>query len=275
MDADAGRILAFSSPNQLAAFAGAESPMGYSSGDGDPALLAQLNQPRRMACDSKGNVYVTQSGEIRDIDPQGTIQEEVGAVEINGTASSLNNPTGIAIDPEGRLVFSEASLNVVIRVDLNTFTTTVIAGTAGSAGFGGDGSAATSALLNSPGDLAFDSKGNLYIADRANGAIRQVSPTGVIQTIAGAYYGFSYSNISGSPAISVSLSTIEGMTIDAQDQIYITEASRLSVIKTDGNIYVWRISEPKQRRSGQLCQRAHVWLRRPDYGFQGAGVHLR
>ena len=149
-----------------------------------------------MACDSKGNVYVTQSGEIRDIDPQGTIQEEVGAVEINGTASSLNNPTGIAIDPEGRLVFSEASLNVVIRVDLNTFTTTVIAGTAGSAGFGGDGSAATSALLNSPGDSRIGiSKGNLYIADRANGAIRQVSPTGVIQTIAGADDGFSHRDI--------------------------------------------------------------------------------
>ena len=48
----------------------------------------------------------------------------------------------------------------------------------------------------------------------------------------------SATEISGSPAISVSLSTIEGMTIDAQDQIYITEASRLSVIKTDGNIYV-------------------------------------
>ena len=237
MDADAGRILSFSSPNQLAALAGEESPMGYSSGDGGPALMAQLNQPRRMACDSKGNVYATESNEIRLIDSQGTIQAEVTAVQVGDQVSSLNDPTGIAIDAAGRLVFSDASLNQVFRIDFTARTMTVIAGT-GTAGFGGDGGAATSALLNSPGDLALDSKGNLYIADRANGAIRQVSPTGVIQTIAGAYFGFSYSNISGSPAISVSLSTIEGMTIDVNDQIYLTETSRLSVIKTDGNIYV-------------------------------------
>ena len=236
MDADAGRILAFTSPNQLATFAGEPYPTGYSGGDGGPAVLAQLNQPRRMAC-ANGNVYLTQVGEIRVIDSQGTIQTQLSAVKVSNVVSSLSDPTGIVIDNAGRLVFSEASLNRVIRVDFNARTTTVIAGT-GTAGFGGDGGAATSALLNSPGDLAFDSKGNLYIADRANGAIRQVSPSGTIQTIAGAYFGFSYSNISGSPAISVSLGTIEGMTIDANDQIYLTETSRVSVIKSDGNIYV-------------------------------------
>ncbi len=262
MDADAGRILAFSSPNQLAAIAGEESPMGYSSGDGGPALTAQLNQPRRMACDSKGNVYATESNEIRLIDSQGMIQAEVTAVQVGDQVSSLNDPTGIAIDAAGRLVFSDAGLNQVFRIDFNARTMTVIAGT-GTAGFGGDGGAATSALLNSPGDLAFDSKGNLYIADRANGAIRQVSPAGIIQTIAGAYFGFSYSNISGSPAISVSLSTIEGMTIDAQDQIYITETSRLSVIKSDGNIYVVG-GYQSQSNSGVVS-----YVNGPMYGCDG------
>ena len=237
IDAGAGRILSFTSPNQLAAFAGVEYPTGYSGGDGGPAILAQLSQPRRMACASNGNVYVTDGREIRSINSKGIILEQLGAVKIGDVSSYLNDPTGIVVDRSGRLVFSEASLNQVIRFDFNSRDTTVIAGT-GTAGFGGDGGKATSALLNSPGDLAFDSKGNLYIADRGNGAIRQVSPSGTIQTVAGAYFGFSYSNISGSPAISVSLGTIEGMTVDAKDQIYITETSRLSVIKSDGNIYV-------------------------------------
>lgn len=237
MDADAGRVLSLSSPNQLAAFAGEEYPTGYTGGDGGPAILAQLSQPLRLTCASNGNVYFTQSGGIRVINPQGTIQSLDIAATIDGVTSSLSQPYGITLDSLGRLVFSDAGLNVVLRHDLNTGTTTVIAGT-GTAGFGGDGGAATSALLNSPGDVAFDSKGNLYIADRANGAIRQVSPAGNIKTIAGAYFGFSYSNISGSPAISVSLGTVYGMTIDVNDQIYLAETSRLSVIKTDGNIYV-------------------------------------
>jgi len=265
IDADAGRILDFSSPNQLAAFAGEEYPTGYAGGDGGPALLAQLNQPLRLACASNGNVYVTQSGDIRVIDSEGTIQSLEIAVTINGVTSSLSQPDGITLDPSGRLVFSDAGLNVVLRHDFNTGTTTVIAGT-GTAGFGGDGGPATSALLNSPGDVGFDSKGNLYIADRANGAIRQVSPTGVIQTIAGAYFGFSYSNISGSPAIAVSLSTIEGMTIDAQDQIYITETSRLSVIKTDGNIYVVG-GYQSESNAGVVS-----YVNRPIYGCDGVAT---
>jgi hypothetical protein len=74
---------------------------------------------------------------------------------------------------------------------LSTKTKRVIAGT-GTAGFSGDESAATAALLNSPGDLAYDSNGNLLIADRANRRIRRITPDGIIHTVAGSSRGFSY-----------------------------------------------------------------------------------
>ena len=45
----------------------------------------------------------------------------------------------------------------------------------GTAGFGGDGGAATSAQLNGPQGLAVDSAGNLYIADTQNQRVRKVS----------------------------------------------------------------------------------------------------
>jgi len=243
MDAGAERIFSFTDPDQLTTFAGVLYPTGYSGGDGGPAIAAQVNQPRRFACASNGNVYFTHGRKIRVINSQGIIQTVLSSVQVTGTSSgvtfstSLNDPTGIVIDGQGRLVFSEASLNRVIRYDLTTKVGTLIAGT-GVAGFTGDGAAAIDAELSSPGDLAFDSQGNLLIADRANGRIRSVSPSGIINTIAGSSRGFSYIDISGQPATSIGLGTIEGMTIDASDRIYLTETPRLSVIQTDGRIYV-------------------------------------
>jgi len=243
MDAGAERIFSFTHPDDLTALAGALYPTGYSGGDGGPAIAAQVNQPRRFACASNGNVYFTHGRRIRVINTQGIIQTVLSSVQVTGTSSgvsfstSLNDPTGIVIDGQGRLVFSEASLNRVIRYDLATGIGTLIAGT-GVAGFSGDGAAAIDAQLSSPGDLAFDSQGNLLIADRANGRIRSVSPGGIINTIAGSSSGFSYSDISGQSATSIGLGAIEGMTIDASDRIYLTETPRLSVIQPDGSIYV-------------------------------------
>lgn len=237
IDADSGRIVRFTTPNDLTPFAGAEYPTGYSKGDGGPAVQAELDNPTRIACAPNSNVYVAEANDIRVIDPQGTIETAVLALNNNGEVTYLGVTTGLTVDSAGRILFSQAALNEVFRYDPNSRSTSVVAGT-GVAGYEGDGGAATSALLDSPGDLAFDSKGNLYIADSGNGAVRQVSPSGTIQTIAGSYFGFSYSNISGDPATSVSLGAIEGLAIDSNNQIYIAETSRVSVIKSDGDIYV-------------------------------------
>jgi trimeric autotransporter adhesin len=64
-----------------------------------------------------------------------------------------------------------------------------IAGTPGSAGYGGDGGQATAALLYQPSDVALDASGNLYIADFINNVIRKVDTLGNIYTIAGTGYG--------------------------------------------------------------------------------------
>ena len=58
-----------------------------------------------------------------------------------------------------------------------------VAGT-GKAGYSGDNIPATTSQLNRPFDVAFDSYGNLYIADEGNDRVREVS-NGVIATVAG------------------------------------------------------------------------------------------
>ena len=52
-------------------------------------------------------------------------------------------------------------------------------------GWLGDGGSATLGALNAPEDVATDSLGNVYIADRGNNRIRKVTPGGVITTFAG------------------------------------------------------------------------------------------
>jgi sugar lactone lactonase YvrE len=141
------------------------------------------------------------------------------------------------IDSAGGLLYAEAGAHRVVRYDIAAKTSTVIAGT-GTAGFSGDGGAATSALLNSPGDLALDSQGNLFIADRGNRRVRRVSPDGTIQTIAGSGRSFSYADFSGEPATAIGFDRIDGMTVDADGNLYLSESLRVSIVRADGKIYI-------------------------------------
>lgn len=246
LDAGAERILSWSSSDQLTALAGARYPSGFTGGLDGPAISAQIGSPHRVACGANGNVYFTQGNHIRLIDSQGVLKAYLDYVRISTTSSSgttttttssIDTPDGMVIDSNGRLLFSEASANRVIRYDPSTQTTTVVAGN-GLEGFKGDGGAAADARLSSPGDLAFDSKGGLLIADRGNGRIRRVDSDGTIQTIAGSARGFSYDDISGQLATSIGLGSIAGLAVDAEDNIYISEISRISRISVDGRIQV-------------------------------------
>ncbi|MFB3776649.1 MAG: hypothetical protein ACE141_03530 [Bryobacteraceae bacterium] len=237
VDAGAERVLSYSRPDSLHALAGLRSPTGYSSGDGGPATQAQIADPDRVACAPGGEIYLTQGNRIRMIDRQGVISTYLSTVRTDSGANSLRDPTGLAIDSQGRMVISEAAAHRVIRYDPATKGATVIAGT-GTAGFSGDGGSATDALLNSPGDVAIDSKGNVLIADRGNNRIRRISPGGTIQTIAGSGGAFSYMDTSGELATDVGLDTIEGLAVDAQDNLYIAEYQRVSVINSAGRIQV-------------------------------------
>jgi len=63
-------------------------------------------------------------------------------------------------------------------------TITTFAGT-GTAGYSGDGGAATAARFSRPTGLAVDSDRNVYVADGPNYRIRMISTAGVVTTIAG------------------------------------------------------------------------------------------
>ncbi len=211
------------------------------SGDGGPAASAQMNSPHGVAADSAGNYYIADAGNnvVRKVSASGTITTFAG----NGTAgfggdgsaatsAQLSGPQGVALDSVGNVYIADTGNSRVREVSGGTITT--VAGST-TVGYGGDGGAATSAQLYSPVGLAFDAKGDLYIADTDNSAIRKVT-NGTISTVAGngvqGYAG------DGGPASGAQLNYPEGVAVDAAGNLYITDTLnyRIRMISPTGNI---------------------------------------
>jgi len=153
-----------------------------------------------------------------------------------GTATSaqLNRPYGVALDASGNIYIADAWNHRIRKVDTGGNIST-IAGT-GTAGYSGDGSAATSANLKDPSGVVVDASGNVYIADYGNHRVRKVDMTGNISTIAGTGTG-GYSG-DGGAANSAQLNNPDGLALDASGNIYIADNynHRIRKVATSGNI---------------------------------------
>jgi sugar lactone lactonase YvrE len=95
-----------------------------------------------------------------------------------------------------------------------------VAGT-GAQGFSGDGGKAISASLNQPGSVFVDAFGNIFIVDTNNARIREVSPGGIITTVAGT--GCCGYGGDGGQAVSASLGQPQGVAVDGSGNIYIAD----------------------------------------------------
>jgi uncharacterized protein (TIGR03437 family) len=146
-----------------------------------------------VAIDSAGNLYAADFNVavVYKITPQGGTTVFAGTSNKAGysgdggpaTSATLSEPLGTAIGPDGSLYIADYGNARIRKVSLSGVITTY-AGTS-TAGFLGDGGPATSARLNGPFTITFDSKGALYIVDYLNRRIRKVGTDGVITTVAG------------------------------------------------------------------------------------------
>ena len=189
-DSTNNRIRKVDSTGTITTVAG--TGVGGFSGDGGPAVNAQLNFPYGVALDGAGNLYIVDAynHRIRKVDSSGTITTVAGtgASGFSGDGAAavnaqLNLPFGVALDGSGNLYIADTYNHRVRKVDSSGMITT-FAGT-GVGGFSGDGAAAVNAQLYRPHRVALDGTGNLYIADGDNHRIRKVDSTGTITTVAG------------------------------------------------------------------------------------------
>ncbi|WP_263364961.1 NHL domain-containing protein [Edaphobacter acidisoli] len=168
---------------------------GY-SGDNGPATAAELDSPQGLAIDTTGNLYIadTHNHRIREVIATTGIITTIAGTGTAGnsgdsgpaTAATLRLPRGIATDATGNLYLTDVTAQSVRKVNATTGQITTIAGS-GTQGFSGDGSAATSATLDSPRAAAISPSGLATFADAANQRIRQLNSANppIIQTIAG------------------------------------------------------------------------------------------
>ena len=139
----------------------------------------------------------------------------------NPLAAEFNSPNAVALDSKGNLYVADTANHCIRMISANGSNITTIAGTGGTAGSTGDGAAATAALLNLPGGIAFDPSGNLYIADTGNHAIRKISG-GNITTVAGMITQPGYGGDLG-PATSANLIGPTAVAFDAKGNYYISD----------------------------------------------------
>lgn len=211
---------------------------GGFSGDGGPALLAQISTPLGVAVDGLGHVFIADgdNNRIRRIDIDGTIATIAGngIADYTGdgaqaTSAALNGPFGVAVDGQGRIVVADTGNSVVRRID-TTGVISTIAGT-GTSGYSGDGGPAASADLQFPVAVAVDTSGAVLILDTLNQRVRRVGTTGTITTVAGTG-GTGYSG-DGGTATAAAVRNPQGLAVDAQGGFAIADTTNERVRRVD------------------------------------------
>ncbi len=213
--------------------------IGAFGGDNGPATQASIKWPHDVTVGVDGVVYIADSNNhrIRKVATNGVITTiaGTGAAGYNGdnrlaTSARIRNPKSVALFG-GDLFFADGYNHRIRKIDLDTGIISTVAGS-GTQGFGGDGGAATLARLNTPQRIAFDSVGNLFIADTLNNRIRRVDAgTGVIRTVAGsAVQGFSGD---GGLAVNAALRRPRGIALADDTTVYIADSENQRVRMLD------------------------------------------
>lgn len=162
------------------------------SGDGGPALNAQLNYPNHLVADRSGNLFIadTANHRVRKISNQGVITTIAGTGKSGfsgdggpALGAKLGAPAAIAIDAEGNVYIAEF-FNHRIRKITTGGTITTIAGN-GTPEYNGDGQPAIESQIGEPTGVAVDRAGYVYISDQVNMRVRVVTPSGLMHTVAG------------------------------------------------------------------------------------------
>jgi hypothetical protein len=224
-------------------------------GDGGPASAATFTNPTQMQFDSAGNLFIVDhfSHRIRKITatngvitPASIITTVAGngisAESGNGglaTLASIKAPHGIAVAPSGDFYINDLQGCTVRKVTAATGIISLFAGIGpNNCGFAGDGLQANSGMveINLGVDVALDSAGNLFIADRQNNVVRKISAaTNIITTYAG-QHGNTCSPSTGTcgdggPATSAHLSGPAGLFFDAAGDLIIGDADGARIRK--------------------------------------------
>jgi len=196
---------------------------------------SKFTGPTGITVNSSGTMFVADKGNnmIRKISggSTSTLGGTTTAGHANGTgvAATFNAPREITTDPSGNLYVADLSNNEIRKIVASTAVTTLLAGSV-SIGSGLTNGTGSAALFHSPSGAVYDPvSGTVYIADRANNEIRQVTTGGVVTLFAGSATGASgNTNGTGSGA---SFSGPTSVGVDASGNVYVADKTNNLVRK--------------------------------------------
>jgi len=214
------------SPGGLVSTLAGDRVAGYRDG---AAASARFNGPLGVAVDDNGVVYVadTYNDRIRKIDRQGMVSTVAGGISagFNDGAASLalfNTPCGIAVDGQGNLYVADSGNHRIRRIGPDGQVSTV----AGSGLRGTNDGKAAEAEFSSPLGIAVTHDGFLYVTDSDSGRVRQITPQGVVNTIAGAGTGSADGRL-----VAARFSRPAGIAVDRDGNLLVADAANYLVRK--------------------------------------------
>jgi sugar lactone lactonase YvrE len=227
--------------------AGSAGQTGSIDGAG---TAARFSNPTRVAVDSGGNVYVTDTGNstIRKISSTGVVTTIAGQPGVcgsrdgNGTQALFCNPKGITIDNSGNLLVADTKNNTIRKISPSGQVITM----AGNAGVcdSADGGVAVAHFCQ-PSDITIDRWNNVYVADTANSTIRMIDPKGMVTTLAGSAGTCGASD--GAQGAS-RLCSPAGVTVDSNDNLYVTDTGNSTIRRIDVNNVTTTVGGVPQQR---------------------------
>lgn len=239
--------------------AGSSGNQGASDGI---ASAARFYYPQDVAADDNGTLFVADSlnHTIRRISLDGnvtTLAGNAGAygnADGDGAAARFGSPHGVAVDENGNVYVSDSGNHTIRRITPQGAVTT-LAGSAGTYGFA-DGSGAA-ARFNSPGDLAIDADGNLYVIDGSS-MVRRVTPDGEVTTVAGSAGRWGRVDGQGNAA---RFQGPEGIAVGEDGNLYVADTRNHAIrrVTPQGEVTtVAGVGAPNQVAQGSLYRPSHV-----------------
>lgn len=200
------------------------------SGDKAAACAARLNEPKSLALDAEGNLFIADSENhvVRKIDRKThCIKTVAGRIQALDAGAKPISPASKAeeVDDDPLAETSKVNLHAISQqTDLSGTVRYIATGTMPATRFNGDGGSADHSLLNFPTAVAVDRAGNLYIADTLNHRVRRVDAvTGVMTTVAGLgkprYFG------DGGLAVEAGLNEPAALALSEGGTLYIADQS--------------------------------------------------
>ncbi|MFZ0392986.1 MAG: chitobiase/beta-hexosaminidase C-terminal domain-containing protein, partial [Terracidiphilus sp.] len=215
---------------------------GY-NGDGVPATQADVNSSAATATDSAGNVYIadTDNNRIRKVSAATGLISTFAGTGTSGysgdgglpTAAELNSPSGLAVDSSGNVYIADTGNSLIREVSQSTGDITTYAGMVVS----GEPVYECAAGVNAfglPRGIAFDSSGDLYVADPACSVVWKVATGTQSVTVFAGEPGRSGYNGDLRPPTQALLNQPLSVALDSSGDVYIADLGNNRVREVEG-----------------------------------------